>query len=305
MTPATNLPDPRVEFLGHPEAGPEFAQLDLACRFYGFQLAAVPVARDRPLIPLVATDGSAPTLVVVQAGALGTAPAEIWRDLLASADRAGVPIAVLGIDPETNPTALAALVGGAATRAVAMEPATGLWVVGDESVQAGFALRGIRLALSIGRACRLEIPAAIPTRVLAKAGSSEPDSQPVFLRLEREKAAGYLLARTAGSAHAWQFDRGCFGDIAPLMILLREVGGARCWLPPAALANLTIDDPWLTEPYGCLSYPGLLATNSSATKRARATTSGRSRSRCRRSMSARRWPGWRRFTVSPASILTG
>ena len=37
-----------------------------------------------------------------------------------------------------------------------------------------------------------------------------------------------------------------------------EVDSEAAWHTPGLYANLTIDDPWLTEPYGHLIYKGLL-----------------------------------------------
>ncbi|HEX9654341.1 MAG TPA: hypothetical protein VGA99_11570, partial [bacterium] len=45
----------------------------------------------------------------------------------------------------------------------------------------------------------------------------------------------------------------------PVMMFLRYAGGEHCWSSPTHFANLTVDDPWLAEPYGYLSYFGLLA----------------------------------------------
>jgi hypothetical protein len=50
-----------------------------------------------------------------------------------------------------------------------------------------------------------------------------------------------------------------FSSIAPLMMFLRHVAGARAWHTIAPYANLMIDDAWLIEPYGNLDYNGLLA----------------------------------------------
>lgn len=47
-------------------------------------------------------------------------------------------------------------------------------------------------------------------------------------------------------------------DLAPLLTFLRFAGGDYCWHRDSDYANLTIDDPWLVEPYGCLSYQRLL-----------------------------------------------
>ena len=45
---------------------------------------------------------------------------------------------------------------------------------------------------------------------------------------------------------------------APLMMFLRYSCREKCWHSTKNYANLTIDDPWLTEPYGYLSYKKLL-----------------------------------------------
>ena len=48
-------------------------------------------------------------------------------------------------------------------------------------------------------------------------------------------------------------------SVIPLLTFLRFAGGPYCWHRGSDCANLTIDDPWLTEPYGFLNYQGLLA----------------------------------------------
>jgi hypothetical protein len=45
----------------------------------------------------------------------------------------------------------------------------------------------------------------------------------------------------------------------PAMLFIRYAAGDRGWHTPQHFANLTIDDPWLREPYGDLNYSGLLA----------------------------------------------
>jgi peptidoglycan/xylan/chitin deacetylase (PgdA/CDA1 family) len=49
-----------------------------------------------------------------------------------------------------------------------------------------------------------------------------------------------------------------FSNIAGLLIFLRDAAGDRAWHTPGHFANLTIDDPWLTEPYANLGYEALL-----------------------------------------------
>jgi UDP-2-acetamido-3-amino-2,3-dideoxy-glucuronate N-acetyltransferase len=48
-------------------------------------------------------------------------------------------------------------------------------------------------------------------------------------------------------------------SVIPILTFLRFAGGQYCWHRDSDCANLTIDDPWLTEPYGNLNFEGLLA----------------------------------------------
>src|SRR5690242_10224274 len=45
---------------------------------------------------------------------------------------------------------------------------------------------------------------------------------------------------------------------APYFMYLRAAAGDKAWHFAGSYANLTVDDPWLVEPYGHLSYTGLL-----------------------------------------------
>jgi ribosomal protein S10 len=47
-------------------------------------------------------------------------------------------------------------------------------------------------------------------------------------------------------------------NLLPLMVPVKYACGQYCWHSPGLFANLTIDDPFLVEPYGNLSYAGLL-----------------------------------------------
>ncbi|WP_158791841.1 hypothetical protein [Granulicella sp. L60] len=49
-----------------------------------------------------------------------------------------------------------------------------------------------------------------------------------------------------------------FSSMAGLLVFLRYAAGERAWHMPAHYANLTVDDPWLTDPYGNLGYRALL-----------------------------------------------
>lgn len=215
------------------------------------------------MFPELDPAGTLPTLLVISASALTGRPAGEWQDLRATASRHRISVAIVGLTPESDGQKLAPFTGGAKIPVSTGGTGHGLWVSATDSSKPGFELRGLRLALGGDTACHLNCPRDLPVEVLANVGPEESTSRPAMIRFESGEGTSYLLTHTgetAGKPEAsWEFRRSCFGDVAPYFLLLRDAGGARCWGPPAAMANLTIDDPWLTEPYGCLSYPGLLA----------------------------------------------
>ena len=152
MIPANDNPvspdDPTVVFIGDAaSAGLEVAQLDLACRFYGFRLDVVSFRSENdPTLSAATADDPLPIHVVVHASELAGPSATRWRALQTSADRHRIPIAVVGITPNCEEEALAQFVGGFAVHA-ATAAAGGLWVTATDPASAGFELRGVRLAL--------------------------------------------------------------------------------------------------------------------------------------------------------------
>jgi len=50
-----------------------------------------------------------------------------------------------------------------------------------------------------------------------------------------------------------------FSAMAPFILFLSHAAGDQAWHSDGSYANLTIDDAWLTQPYGHLDYPALLA----------------------------------------------
>ena len=253
--------EPTVLCLGDPGQDPEFVWVDLACRFYGLAWKSLdPAQATDPgrLLPFTETDQ--PVLVVVPAGALDRMLPEFWPSLCDSLAHRDIPVAVIGIKPDSPSELLHRFWPGWSLRARAAAPGSGLVVTADEPAQPGFALRGLRFDFASNREIHgWEVPADFSGQVLAAVGASE---QPKLALLVRShKGDRYLLAGTTESKPTGTSGRRLIrtGEWLPYFLLIREAGGPRCWQAPAVLANLTIDDPRLVEPYGRLSFPGLLA----------------------------------------------
>ncbi len=86
--------------------------------------------------------------------------------------------------------------------------------------------------------------------------------QPIFIKTQQQGlsvfVSSYIQPEPLRGEHIWRLNPRRFLQIAPLMLLIPSSCGEYCWYTPKHFANLTIDDPWLTEPYGLLRFQGLL-----------------------------------------------
>jgi hypothetical protein len=89
---------------------------------------------------------------------------------------------------------------------------------------------------------------------------SQPLSSTLFLQATGRElqvfVLGEILPHPAEGKHSPLVES--FAPLAGYAMFLRHAAGDYAWHPPEYLANFTIDDPWLREPYGALSYRQLL-----------------------------------------------
>lgn len=95
--------------------------------------------------------------------------------------------------------------------------------------------------------------------VLTKSGKEFP----IFASYKRGSGNIFLLStkqmlnlETVGMLQLYRPER--FSQIVPLMMFVKYAGGEKAWHRKQDFANFTIDDPWLVEPYGNLSFFKLL-----------------------------------------------
>lgn len=86
--------------------------------------------------------------------------------------------------------------------------------------------------------------------------------RPIFIKNTTNNREIFFLSKIANDnsndIHDNRISKENFYEIAPFMMFIRYSCKDRCWHSNKYFANLTIDDPWLREPYGNLSYFGLL-----------------------------------------------
>jgi hypothetical protein len=251
-----------VRSAGESSAGEQ--QLRVAARFYGLKVNVVTLASLRSDNRTLRTAvGSRQTLAVaVTAEAISHVREQGLLRALSRGPGISVPLIILGLTPNTSAALVTKWSDGAA---VACRSATSnanlSYVFGNVS--------GITEQLT-----SLEIP--FPEQnasyfVLAPHSkahailSIENGGQllPVFIEEHIGSRTVFLDCgmppQKQSALLANQDDVvGAFAEMAPTMMFVKYCAGERGWHFIHEYANLTIDDPYLREPYGLLDYEGLL-----------------------------------------------
>lgn len=237
------------------EAGSLKQDLDTVCYFYGTDLTVAIAGKNvQDVIQAVANQSTSG--VIVNAAALHSIDRK--RFLAALHRPAGyLPLMVAGINESTDKDSLSLWSEGAVTGAgpLVSLSASGLWrmaqmnsftrELGDEVFPMPKAPVRTLVLSGSGR-----------SNVIAAARDGDKDF-PVLVNTGDEGRLSLFLP-------AWpaESDKGdvieTLVPLSPLFMFVRYASGSGAWHMSEHFANLTVDDAWLTEPYGNLSYSGLL-----------------------------------------------
>jgi hypothetical protein len=238
----------------------EQRKLEVVTQFYGLNLKVIAVGSDSAVFSSDVRQDTT-LAVAVEANALALVN---QRELLRALHRRSgesVPLLILGITSDTDPSLLRAWSGGAVIGCGRLEGLRRLqYAVGAVS---GITQQLTDLDLSfpahetfylaLGEYRQVQIIAAVrddhPVPVFIE---SNLHQQPVFLASQTGSYDGMPERNAENLVSA-------FTEVAPEMMFVKHSAGERGWHALHHYANLTIDDPWLREPYGQLDYRGLLA----------------------------------------------
>lgn len=99
-------------------------------------------------------------------------------------------------------------------------------------------------------------------RIVELLGSHRSQTATVLLRTVLAGREIYLSAWPTtlppSSIKRTSYRQEHFMELAAALLVVKHQLGQRCWHTAQDYANLSIDDPWLTEPYGTLSYTQVL-----------------------------------------------
>jgi hypothetical protein len=260
MISASSCYSADIVFFRSPQGSPaEQEQLEVASTFYGVNLkviAASPANDDRAFIRLI--DREETVGVAIAANALTVANKNaLLRGLLNR--RSSIPVLILGVTPDVNPSVLRNWSGGAASGSKLLgSPLHPQYEFGR--------IDGFTLQLS-----DLEVPLQakdLPYLVLDEHSAAEriasvkdgDQISPVFIESTVQQQKVFVAAAMPSdeSLNGGETVVNVFLRTAPAMMFIRYCAGERGWHELHRYANLTIDDPWLRQPYGYVDYQSLL-----------------------------------------------
>ncbi len=247
----------------------ESAQKDLvglACEFYGLNIERLYVEEGSTSSQLSTTlRKSNSRAIVINSKALSNidvseAIFSLYRN---KGDK--IPLLlVIGVTSDIDPKLLSNFSGGAVIgcRSNKNIQFNGFYKVSDLKVLAK-QLSGLEISLYTRKVDYLILDKSRNMQTIVEVGNSNKKAGfPIFVKFMLAGQEVFFQTQIqfpeSSAESALRSNRHRFLEIAPLMMFLRYAFGERCWHSSGNYANLTIDDPWLTEPYGHLSYTGLL-----------------------------------------------
>jgi hypothetical protein len=238
----------------------EQQELELATRFYGLSFQVVTLSANITELSK-ALEQNANRAVAIEANALSLVN---QRTVLQALDRrrgGRVPLLILGVTPETGPTLLRAWSGGAAVDTQLLESPVRLHYVVGRVAGITQQLTDLEILFPGNNTFYFALGDRKAQEIMAVRNGHQV--VPVFIEADLHQQKVFLLSKTHPTADsavesgAESMETG-FAEIAPVMMFVKYCAGERGWHAVHHYANLTIDDPWLREPYGDLSYKDLL-----------------------------------------------
>jgi hypothetical protein len=185
-----------------------------------------------------------------------------WATARRQRDRP-VPVLVFGINSKSDAKELKLWSGGAVQGCVAAREGIRPQqiAVGDDK-ELSSTLAGYELPAVASPTCAMQIKSASRAQtVLSARGNDENDA--VLVRTFDRAAEVFFTPQMKTVDASWigkpRNLASAFSSMASFLVFLSYASRDYKWHLDGHYANLTIDDPWLIQPYGHLDYPALLA----------------------------------------------
>ena len=235
--------------------------VELVARFYGLNLRVVPVEQFADSREALRIQDTGLIATAISARALEGLERQGKGDAFWTKHTRGGPRIILGISSHTGEQAAKdwsdqAVEGCRASR----QPTSSASFVYSPRTEWSGAMAGLETPSYVTRSCALHIvrSASVDAVLSLRDGGAV---EPLVVKTRRGTQDVILIAEMAqqfpsdGTPNV--FER-VFARLIPYLLSIRMAAGDRGWHAPGYYANFTIDDPWLREPYGNVSYLKLL-----------------------------------------------
>lgn len=234
---------------------------ELAARFYGIDVLeiSVPMASDSLKSALVDPDTIG---IIISGDALVTLRRETLIHMLEGRKGQIIPVLLADLGPELNKTSITEWTNNQLNDIVSKRFSS------IATVHIG------RIAEVSAELTNQVLPIFSEERIVlqtAQTANSLPMMEvvdgsghfPVFIEDESQKFPFFFMARTPSGilpdSKSLSYLPDAFSQwAAQFLMYIRFAAADRSWHFPRQFANFTVDDPWLIEPYGEMSYTGLL-----------------------------------------------
>lgn len=247
------LAEPTVVFVENEKNSIYQQQLELVSRFYGFSVQNVSYDINQ------LTPNSEVFLLVLTEQSLKHIDANIFFNVL-SKNFPQVPVLIVGLTPELSPEILKNWTQDKIQQIQEVE----------NNFEGHYQLEKLPLA---GQLADLKIPFKNQKvtafnlkdnslKSIINLISQDNKKYPFLVNMSTPTNEiffqSYVQPSPLNGEPIWRMNLRRFLEISGLMLLTKQYCNDKCWHTENSYANLTIDDPWLVEPYGLLNYQKLL-----------------------------------------------
>ncbi len=236
-------------------------QVRRASKFYGLDVQTIAIGAQSENV-LDALRRSHPLAAIVSVDVLDSLERVATINALRRPDGSRIPLLILATKPQGASQLLPGWTGRRVDACREVETRSSVWkMMFSRDLNVVHQLAGVSADAASAPVCELVLSRDPAIQVLADMDGETNrvttfiylliGAQPIFVATAIRPVSKVELSGGASLQEA-------FTSIAELMIFLRQAAGERAWHMPASYANLTVDDPWLTEPYGGLGYKALL-----------------------------------------------
>jgi hypothetical protein len=244
----------------------ELKIVEMACDFYGLHLEkfAAPDGTGREALSAFLAKNR-PEAIIVSVVSLTDAGIRTILTASRNKDNNASPVLVVDIHPSIDGLLLRELSAGKiwGCERFLGAPQSGRCQFGDfQPVTRHLNRQSYQITLEAADFLSCD-PAGRTRDIIHLASGENGAERPVFVMAAEGTREIFFLTRFHLTCPLYlqrpSLDSGRILESLPVLMFLRYACGEGCWQSPGPFANLTIDDPWLREPYGHLRFSSLLA----------------------------------------------